>query len=224
MLWTLQRVYLGTPNEKYARAARRSTARELVHAGAARASSSSSSASTRTRSSTCINPSLAAPERDREGRRRARGVALALSAWTSATVESLAVHRARADPDRRPRSLIFARRPRRRGRRSSSARSRSSACAGALVASIGLRLPFSDRWLVQGLFGWGAGLALQPHDRARRLRRLLQAASSACPRSATVWMSLGSHEVRDQRRGRVLRAPARERRSACSSWRRRRTC
>jgi hypothetical protein len=30
-------------------------------------------------------------------------------------------------------------------------------CAGALVAAIGFRMPFSDRWLVQGLFGWGEG-------------------------------------------------------------------
>ena len=30
-------------------------------------------------------------------------------------------------------------------------------CAAALVASIGVRLPFSERWLVRGLFGWSEG-------------------------------------------------------------------
>ncbi len=69
-------------------------------------------------------------------------------------------------------------------------------CAGALIASIGLRMPFSDRWLVQGLFGWGEGWLYSRmvivDDFAVFFKLLFALAAFV-----TIWMSLGSREVQD---------------------------
>src|SRR3954447_24432148 len=74
------------------------------------------------------------------------------------------------------------------------------ACAFALIAAIGFRLPFSDTWLVQGLFGWGEGWLYSRmvviDDFAVFFKILLSLAAVA-----TVWMSLGSHEVRQSNEG-----------------------
>ena len=73
-------------------------------------------------------------------------------------------------------------------------------CAGALVAAIGLRLPFSDRWLVQGLFGWGEGWLYSRmvivDDFAVFFKLIFCLAAFV-----TIWMSLGSHEVQDADEG-----------------------
>jgi NADH-quinone oxidoreductase subunit N len=73
-------------------------------------------------------------------------------------------------------------------------------CAGALVASIGFRLPFSDRWLVQGLFGWGEGWLYSRmvivDDFAVFFKLIFALAAFV-----TVWMSLGSLEVQDADEG-----------------------
>ena len=73
-------------------------------------------------------------------------------------------------------------------------------CAGALVAAIGLRLPFSDRWLVQGLFGQGEGWLYSRmvivDDFAIFFKLMFCLAAFV-----TVWMSLGSNEVQDSDEG-----------------------
>jgi NADH-quinone oxidoreductase subunit N len=69
-------------------------------------------------------------------------------------------------------------------------------CAGALVASIGLRMPFSEWWLVQGLFGWGEGWLYSRmvvvDDFAVFFKLIFCLAAFV-----TIWMSLGSNEVQD---------------------------
>jgi NADH-quinone oxidoreductase subunit N len=74
------------------------------------------------------------------------------------------------------------------------------ACALALVAAIGLRVPFTDTWLVQGLFGWGEGWLFSRmvivDDFAVFFKAVFCLAAFA-----TVWMSLGSNEVRTTSEG-----------------------
>ena len=74
------------------------------------------------------------------------------------------------------------------------------ACAGSLVASIGLRVPFSDAWLVQGLFGWGQGWLYSRmvvvDDFAVFFKLIFALAAFV-----TIWMSLGSTEVQDADEG-----------------------
>jgi NADH-quinone oxidoreductase subunit N len=74
------------------------------------------------------------------------------------------------------------------------------ACASALVCSIGLRVPFTDTWLVQGLFGWGEGWIFSRmvvvDDFAVFFKVIFCLAAFA-----TVWMSLGSNEVRTTSQG-----------------------
>jgi NADH-quinone oxidoreductase subunit N len=74
------------------------------------------------------------------------------------------------------------------------------ACALALVASIGLRVPGTDTWLVQGLFGWGEGWIFSRmvivDDFAVFFKVIFCLAAFA-----TVWMSLGSDEVRRSSEG-----------------------
>ncbi len=69
-------------------------------------------------------------------------------------------------------------------------------CAAAVVASIGLRLPFSDRWLVQGLLhgeaGWLYSRMVVVDGFAVFFKVIFALAAFA-----TIWMSLGSAEVRD---------------------------
>lgn len=73
-------------------------------------------------------------------------------------------------------------------------------CAASLVASIGLRMPFSDHWLVQGLLGGEAGwlysrmVVLDPFAVFFKLLFALAA-------FVTIWMSLGSTEVQDSDEG-----------------------
>src|SRR3990172_5387875 len=73
-------------------------------------------------------------------------------------------------------------------------------CALALVAAIGLRVPFTDTWLVQGLFGWDEGWIYSRmaivDDFAVFFKVILCLAAFA-----TVWMSLGSNEVRGPNEG-----------------------
>jgi NADH-quinone oxidoreductase subunit N len=73
-------------------------------------------------------------------------------------------------------------------------------CAFALLAAIGLRVPFTDRWLIQGLFGWGEGWLYSRmiivDDFAVFFKVIFCLAAFA-----TVWMSLGSNEVRGQNEG-----------------------
>jgi NADH-quinone oxidoreductase subunit N len=73
-------------------------------------------------------------------------------------------------------------------------------CAFALVASIGLRVPLTDTWLVQGLFGWNEGWLFSRmvvvDDFAVFFKVVLSLAAFA-----TVWMSLGSNEVRESSEG-----------------------
>jgi NADH-quinone oxidoreductase subunit N len=68
------------------------------------------------------------------------------------------------------------------------------------VASIGLRVPFSDAWLVQGLFGWGQGWLYSRmvvvDDFAVFFKLIFALAAFA-----TIWMSLGSTEVQDADEG-----------------------
>jgi len=69
-------------------------------------------------------------------------------------------------------------------------------CAGALVAAIGLRMPFTDRWLVQGLFGWGEGWLYSRmvivDDFAVFFKLIFCLAAFV-----TIWMSLGSNEIQE---------------------------
>jgi NADH-quinone oxidoreductase subunit N len=73
-------------------------------------------------------------------------------------------------------------------------------CAFALLASIGLRLPLSDEWLIRGLFGWGEGWLYSRmvivDDFAIFFKVIFCLAAFA-----TVWMSLGSNEVRGSNEG-----------------------
>jgi NADH-quinone oxidoreductase subunit N len=73
-------------------------------------------------------------------------------------------------------------------------------CAAALVASIGVRMPFSDRWLVHGLFGWGDGWLysrmIVVDDFAVFFKIIFCLAAFV-----TIWMSLGSYEIRDTDEG-----------------------
>ena len=73
-------------------------------------------------------------------------------------------------------------------------------CAFALIAAIGFRVPFTDRWLVQGLFGWGEGWLFSRmvviDDFAVFFKIVIVLAAFA-----TVWMSLGSNEVRQSNEG-----------------------
>ena len=73
-------------------------------------------------------------------------------------------------------------------------------CAFALLASIGLRVPFSDTWLIHGLFGWGEGWLYSRmmivDDFAVFFKVIFCLAAFA-----TVWMSLGSNEVRGNNEG-----------------------
>ena len=73
-------------------------------------------------------------------------------------------------------------------------------CAFALVASIGLRIPFTDTWLVHGLFGWGEGWLFSRmvvvDDFAVFFKIIFCLAAFV-----TVWMSLGSNEVRASSEG-----------------------
>ncbi len=73
-------------------------------------------------------------------------------------------------------------------------------CAAALVAAIGLRLPFSERWLVEGLFhgeaGWLYSRMVVVDDFAVFFKLLFALAAFA-----TIWMSLGSVEVQDSDEG-----------------------
>ena len=74
------------------------------------------------------------------------------------------------------------------------------ACALALVFSIGLRIPFTDTWIAQGLFGWGEGWIFSRmvvvDDFAVFFKLVFSLAAFA-----TVWMSLGSNEVRSTSEG-----------------------
>ncbi|MEB2286367.1 MAG: hypothetical protein B6D46_09275 [Polyangiaceae bacterium UTPRO1] len=70
------------------------------------------------------------------------------------------------------------------------------ACAAALIAAIGIRLPFSERWLVQGLLRGGEGWLwsrMVVVDGFAVFFKLVFALAAF----ATVWMSLGSAEVQD---------------------------
>jgi len=73
-------------------------------------------------------------------------------------------------------------------------------CAFALLAAIGLRLPFTDTWLIHGLFGWGEGWLYSRmvivDDFAVFFKVIFCLAAFA-----TVWMSLGSNEVRGPNEG-----------------------
>jgi NADH-quinone oxidoreductase subunit N len=73
-------------------------------------------------------------------------------------------------------------------------------CAFALLAAIGLRVPFSDTWVVQGLYGWSEGWLYSRmvivDDFAVFFKVIFCLAAFA-----TVWMSLGSNEVRGQNEG-----------------------
>ncbi len=73
-------------------------------------------------------------------------------------------------------------------------------CAGALIASIGLRIPFSDRWLVAGLFsgneGWLYSRMVVIDDFAVFFKLIFALAAFV-----TIWMSLGSNEVQDADEG-----------------------
>lgn len=70
------------------------------------------------------------------------------------------------------------------------------ACAASLIAAIGLRLPFSERWLVQGLMhggdGWLWSRMLVVDDFAVFFKLVFALAAFV-----TIWMSLGSAEVQD---------------------------
>lgn len=74
------------------------------------------------------------------------------------------------------------------------------ACAAALIASIGLRLPFSERWLVQGLLhggeGWLWSRMIVVDDFAVFFKLVFALAAFV-----TIWMSLGSAEVQDADEG-----------------------
>src|SRR5439155_1211983 len=67
-------------------------------------------------------------------------------------------------------------------------------CGFALLAAIGLRVPFSDKWLVHGLFGWGEGWLYSRmvvvDDFAVFFKIVFCLAAFA-----TVWMSIGSNEI-----------------------------
>jgi NADH-quinone oxidoreductase subunit N len=73
-------------------------------------------------------------------------------------------------------------------------------CAAALIASIGVRMPFSDGWLVRGLFGWDEGWLYSRmvvvDDFAVFFKLIFCLAAFV-----TVWMSLGSSELRDTDEG-----------------------
>jgi NADH-quinone oxidoreductase subunit N len=73
-------------------------------------------------------------------------------------------------------------------------------CAAALVASIGLRLPFSDHWLVVGLFnaeaGWLYSRMIVVDDFAVFFKLIFALAAFV-----TIWMSIGSVEVQDADEG-----------------------
>ncbi len=73
-------------------------------------------------------------------------------------------------------------------------------CAFALLAAIGLRVPFTETWLVHGLFGWGEGWLYSRmvvvDDFAVFFKILFCLAAFA-----TVWMSIGSNEVRGTNEG-----------------------
>jgi len=73
-------------------------------------------------------------------------------------------------------------------------------CAFALIAAIGFRLPFTDTWLVEGLSGWGEGWLYSRmvvvDEFAVFFKILIILAAFA-----TVWMSLGSNEVRQSNEG-----------------------
>ena len=102
---------------------------------------------------------------------------------------------------------------------------RSSACVGALVAAIGLRCR-SAPLAASGLLGDGAQAWLFGRMVVLdAFARLLQAAARPRRCSAAIWMSLGSREVRGRpNEGEYYALAARAAASACSSWRRRRTC
>src|SRR4029077_12998798 len=73
-------------------------------------------------------------------------------------------------------------------------------CAFALLAAIGLRVPFSNTWLIRGLLGWGEGWLYSRmvvvDDFAVFFKIIFCLAAFA-----TVWMSLGSNEVRGVNEG-----------------------
>jgi NADH-quinone oxidoreductase subunit N len=73
-------------------------------------------------------------------------------------------------------------------------------CAFALLAAIGLRVPFSETWVVRGLFGWGEGWLYSRmvvvDDFAVFFKIIFCLAAFA-----TVWMSIGSNEVRGTNEG-----------------------
>ncbi len=73
-------------------------------------------------------------------------------------------------------------------------------CAFALVATIGLRIPFAEQALVQGVFGWGEGWLYHRmvivDDPAVFFKVIFLLAAFV-----TVWMSLGSNEVRGTNAG-----------------------
>ncbi len=73
-------------------------------------------------------------------------------------------------------------------------------CAFALLAAIGLRVPFSETWLIHGLLGWGEGWLYSRmvvvDDFAVFFKIIFCLAAFA-----TVWMSLGSNEVRGVNEG-----------------------
>ena len=69
------------------------------------------------------------------------------------------------------------------------------ACAFGLVAAVGFRVPFTETWLVQGLFGWGEGWLYSRmvviDDFAVFFKAIFCLAAFVA-----IWMSLGSQEVR----------------------------